>query len=108
MNIPTMIFEKLQIVKDFQTKYPTCHVGGSIGLYIRGIDLKRELNLSDLDFTIDEYDKDEKNILLDERSDQGDFDYAYKITTKNGRYTKIDIRVCPEPSFEIILERVSK
>jgi len=38
------------IIKKIQTKYPTCHVGGSIGLLLQGFDLKRDLSNADLDF----------------------------------------------------------
>jgi hypothetical protein len=42
---------KLQILREFQTKYPDSHVGGSIGLYLHGIDLKRDISRTDLDIT---------------------------------------------------------
>ena len=58
MTHENRINQKLEAVKDFQIKYPTSHVGGSVGLFIRGIDVKRSLNNSDLDITIDENMKD--------------------------------------------------
>lgn len=95
---------KLKALKEFQDNYPTSHVGGSIGLMIRGIDLKRDLFNSDLDITIDEYDLSKNTIdAIEQRSDTNDFDYAIKKVYANGEaYVKIDIRVCPEPSFDII------
>lgn len=57
----------------------------------------------DLDITVDEIGKDSllKNDY-DNRSDWSDFDVCAKKEHENGFYTKIDIRVNPEPSFEII------
>jgi len=94
---------RLKVLRDFQQKYPESHVGGSIGLLIRGIDLKRDLGLSDLDITVPE-----DNIIVSEidnaslRSDGNDFEYAIMIQSNNSQYVKVDIRVCPEPSFEIV------
>ena len=65
---------KLLALKEFQGKYPTSHVGGSIGLMLRGIDLKRDLLTSDLDITIDEYNFNENTIEgIQQRSDSNDF-----------------------------------
>jgi hypothetical protein len=92
---------KLETLKEFQEKYPTSHVGGSIGLYLRGIDLKRDLSKSDLDITIDELiEETDSFYLLDSSSD--DFDYTIEKHTDNGSCIKMDIRICPEPSFDVI------
>ena len=92
---------KLKTLKEFQEKYPTSHVGGSIGLYLRGIDLKRDLSKSDLDITIDELiEETDSFYLLDSSSD--DFDYTIEKHTDNGSCIKMDIRICPEPSFDVI------
>jgi len=97
------LFEfKLKVLKEFQDKHPTSHVGGSIGLMLRGIDLQRDLMDSDLDITVDEYVFTEDNVDgLEQRSDGNDFDYCVK-RIDNDLYTKIDIRVNPEPSFETV------
>ena len=47
---------KLKVFREFQLANPTAHLGGSLGLMLRGIDLLRNLNPSDLDVTVDEYD----------------------------------------------------
>lgn len=95
-----MIQEKLETIKEFQDKYPNSHIGGSIGLLIRGIDLQRDLRKSDLDITVDT----EVEIGGDytERSDHNDFDYAVQKDIGSGRYVKMDIRICPESQFEVI------
>lgn len=92
---------KLDTVLWFQKIYPNSHVGGSIGLMIRGIDLKRQLLTSDLDITTDIFDIKE-TAELENRSDGNDFDYALKKVHDAECYTKIDIRITPEPSFEVI------
>jgi hypothetical protein len=101
---------KLETLKEFQEKYPTSHVGGSIGLHLRGIDLKRDLNESDLDITIDDFVMENDNFVMENesineyvlRSDGNDFDYAIKKNVGDGSYVKMDIRVCPEPTFDVI------
>jgi len=97
--------QKLVTLKEFQDKYPTSHVGGSIGLFLRGINLLRDLSKSDLDITIDEMDiESEKSVLktYEETSDNNDFDLNIKKVLPDGHYVKIDIRICPEPSFDVI------
>lgn len=93
---------KLEAIRNFQTNYPTSHVGGSLGLMIRGIDLKRSLIMSDIDITIDEYEEIKTDESLEPRSDNSDFDFAYKINHTDNFYTKIDIRITPEPSFDVV------
>lgn len=97
-----LIEYKLETLRSFQEKHPTMHVGGSIGLMIRGIELKRDLSESDLDITIDEYEFNPSE-GMEERSDGNDFDYSIKQLHKDGCYTKIDVRVNPEPSFEKVM-----
>jgi len=96
-----MIKLKLEALREFQANHPTAHVGGSIGLMLRGIDLQRSLDKSDLDITVDEFvqSPDER---LDLRSDANDFDYAFSSPHRNGYYTKIDLRITPEPSYDVI------
>ena len=92
---------KLETLREFQQNYPTSHVGGSIGLFLRDINLQRDLSFSDLDITVDEY-KSNKEMELYDRSDANDFDYNVVKQHTPNRYTKIDIRVSPEPSFDVI------
>lgn len=93
---------RLNVIKSFQNKFPQAHVGGSIGLMLHGIDLKRDLSNSDIDMTVDDYIPE-----INEPSDYSynpsskDFDYQY-ISGKKDDYIKMDIRVNPEPGFEII------
>ena len=94
---------KLETLLEFQKSYPTSHVGGSIGLMLRGVDMKRSINMADLDITVDEFNKEDNKIdNLNERSDNNDFDFCVRKDHANDCYTKIDIRISPEPSFDII------
>lgn len=97
-----LISNKLEAIRKIQRKYPTSHVGGSIGLMLHGIDLKRDLSTSDLDITIDEYSETDKIKDIDKKSDNNDFDFSFKITNSDNTYIKIDFRINPEPSFDII------
>lgn len=94
---------KLETLSEFQEKYPTSHVGGSIGLFLRGVNLLRDLTKSDLDITIDDFVFEDESLKdYEKRSDANDFDYAIKKNIENDWYIKMDIRVCPEPTFDII------
>lgn len=92
----------LSVIKGFQDKYPTAHVGGSIGLFLRGIDLKRELGKSDIDMTIDFIPSDFHVDNLEESSEKHDFSNTFRAWDKDGRYIKVDLRESPEPSFDVI------
>lgn len=96
-----MIKFKLEALREFQANHPTAHVGGSIGLMLRGIDLHRSLAQSDLDITVDEFVLSDDG-KLDQRSDANDFDYALSFPHSKGYYTKIDLRITPEPSYDVI------
>jgi hypothetical protein len=96
-----MLKDLLKIVKEFEDKYPESHVGGSIGLYLQGIDLKRNWNDSDIDMKVRDWIPELENSKPNSISD---FDY---------RIDNVDIVVNPESSyiicyFEGVFYRVSK
>ena len=98
-----MIILKLETLREFQENYPNSCVGGSIGLMLHGIDLKRQLFCSDLDITVKEFNETKYSIdELAKRSDNNDFDYCLLKNHENGNYTKLDIRINYEFSFEVI------
>lgn len=99
-TLPKLMTLKLETLKEFQDKYPLSHVGGSIGLMLLGVKLPRILNKSDIDITVDEsFDEAESLKQYDKRSDTTDFDLNIEKKHENGYYTKIDVRINPEPSF---------
>lgn len=100
-NIP--IEDYLKTIKDFQAKFPMAHVGGSIGLFLHGVDLQRNIAQSDIDMTIDDYLPDNTKLeFYTESSENGDFDGQFRVDVSKSLYIKIEIRVSPEPSFDVI------
>jgi len=100
---------KLKVFREFQLQNPTAHLGGSLGLMLRGIDLQRNLGKSDLDVTVDEYELKNLEVdRLDLTSEGNDFDFCVRKEIQDndifskGSYVKMDIRVNPEPSFDKI------
>jgi len=96
---------KLQMLREFQAKYQDSHVGGSVGLYLWGIDLQRDISRTDLDLTVPDW-IDELSTTKGYReapSDVSDFDYSIMNKSKDYYFCcKMEIRVCPEPSFTVI------
>lgn len=105
---------KLKFLREFQEQYPTSHVGGSVGLMLQGIHLKRSLEKSDLDLIIDELDENEfftdfinkYDKPIDISSNTSDFDIRFSVNYDMEniwyKYTKVEIRINPEPSFDVI------
>ncbi len=50
----------LKVLQNFQIKYPNSQIGGSVGLFLLGYDLKRDLSKSDLDILCDNYKVERK------------------------------------------------
>ena len=103
---------KLEYISEFQQKYPNSHVGGSIGLFLHKIDLKRDLEESDIDITTDRFDKNNLSKLhnvrkpssgsTDEKG-KNDFDFAFTYYYPDKKTSiKIDICVNPAPSFDVV------
>lgn len=100
------IEDKLSILREIQDKYPMSHVGGSIGLMLYGVDLKRDISASDLDITcpflidygvVDRYQ---------DSSMVSDFDGTFNVQSKESVfYHKIELRVSPEPSFQNVMHK---
>lgn len=90
MNIDKQIL----IIKLLQKKHPTLHVGGSIGLLLHGLDLKRDLSGSDLDFCID------REIEVKNATNPGSGNDFHYTTTYRG--IGIEVRVDPAAGYECI------
>lgn len=94
---------KLQMLHEFQAKYPTSHVGGSVGLYLHGINLQRDISKTDLDITVSDFIEELKGDWNENPSDSSDFDYVKMHKSKDYYFCcKIEIRVCPEPSYTTV------
>jgi hypothetical protein len=101
-----LLKKKLEYIHEFQLEYPNSHVGGSIGLFLHRIDLKRDLDGSDIDMTVDIFDKNciDKRHLTRKSSgkNKDDFDVSFNAYQSKYKYIKVDLRINPEPTFEII------
>jgi len=94
---------KLEMLREFQAKYPDSHVGGSVGLYLHGINLQRDISRTDLDLTVPDWIDDLKGMYNENPSDASDFDYVKMHKSKDYYFCcKIEIRVCPEPSYTTV------
>ncbi len=94
---------KLEMLREFQEKYPGSHVGGSVGLYLHGINLQRDISRTDLDITVPDFIEELKGVYDEDPSDASDFDYVKMHKSKDYYFCcKIEIRVCPEPSYTIV------
>jgi hypothetical protein len=90
--------EKLEVLKQFQCDYPESVLGGSIGLFLHGVDLKRDLTMSDLDFCMPDCSKlveDRLNSeLVKHHQENSGSDFRHKVNLNHkteGYYTKVEI-----------------
>lgn len=99
-------FFDIELLKEIQTKYPMFHIGGSVGLYLHGVRLKRWYNphkSSDYDmvspyFVLPEGKVGNEEIeYLDAKASGNDFDETFIVGG-----TKVDIRIDPKQRYEII------
>ncbi len=94
---------KLESVKQLQTQYPLVHVGGSIGLFLHGIRLKRFYrNESDIDlvspyFILFEDFGDNQIDYINGKKSSNDFDDNFIFND-----VKVDCRIDPKQRYEII------
>lgn len=101
----------LPILRKIQEKYPMFHVGGSTGLFLHGLYLKRWganiNNRSDLDlispyFILPEDFEGIKVNYEDAKMSGNDFDETFMLETPDGGYCKVDYRVDPYQRYELI------
>lgn len=95
----------LDIIKKLQDKY-NFMIGGSISLHIAGYTLDRESGKIDLDIIMPYYQKlegdDELEIEeFDGKSSGNDYSQTYAISSKDGRFLKADVRICPQQVYDI-------
>ncbi len=97
----------LDQVRKIQEKFPLLHVGGSAGLFLHGVRLKRMQNGEhDLDL-IAPYFMLYENVEgitfqhNDPKSSGNDFDQTFTMTTDEGT-VKVDVRIDPKQAYEIV------
>lgn len=101
---------KLDLVASLQKKYPMLHVGGSVGLFLHGVRLKRmeREGAHDLDFISPYFFLPEEKLpleggkevevdYLDAKASGNDFDETFIVDG-----TKIDYRIDPKQRYKII------
>ena len=93
----------LDVIRELQENY-NIFFAGSSALYLYGLDLKREAG--DLDVIMPYYQKIKGGEGLiedveefDAKSSGNDFDKTFLLTTKDGRFLKIDLRINPTQSY---------
>lgn len=110
-NLYLSDYFKIELLKSIQTKYPMFHIGGSVGLFLHGVRLKRwykrenkySTKNSDFDMVTpyfvlpdDEIDGNEVE-YLDAKASSNDFDETFIVDN-----TKVDLRIDPKQRYEII------
>lgn len=101
----------LDILKELQSNY-NFSIGGSTALFIHGYSLKRKKGEIDFDIIMPYYqnikiNNKEDSLIegieeFDGKSSGNDFSKTYALTTNDGRFMKLDIRIKPEQSYEVV------
>jgi hypothetical protein len=102
----------LDVLRELQKKY-IFSIGGSCALFLQDIVLDRKSDSIDFDIIMPYYQKivgdpdNEDNIIdeveeFDGKASGNDFSRTYCLTTKDGRFIKLDVRIKPEQSYEIV------
>lgn len=101
---------RLEELKIIQTAYPTFSVGGSVGLWLQGFNIKRDEPVSDFDFVIPYYQrmdlfdfkKDDMVTEVDQmdnaKNSGNDFDYTNGITIE-GDFMLMDMKINPKAKY---------
>lgn len=102
---------KLNIVRALQSRL-NMYIGGSTALYLYGLVLDKNKD-SDLDLVMPYYqgmqDIVAKKDFIEEveefsgKKSGNDYDLTFAITTKEGAFAKLDIRIDPKQSYELIV-----
>jgi hypothetical protein len=97
--------KKLEFIRSLQEKYPTSHIGGSIGLLMHGYNLRDDYTHSDIDMTVDSGSKALEDAQKDSEelmSDVSEFDYRI-ATSRSGVSMKVDVKVDPTQKYNRII-----
>jgi hypothetical protein len=93
-----MLERKLKLIRLLQEKYDDLHVCGSIGLFLHGIDLGRDISSSDIDLVKSFDNIEQSNRVEEHESDGNDFDYA--IDFKDMHF---EVRIDPTQKFTTVI-----
>jgi hypothetical protein len=96
----TELNKKLETVRDILASYPTAHVGGSIGLYLQGIDLGRNFETSDIDIIMPKRPSDGTDIAEKDLSNSG-FDFTLELL-EGGKTPIAEIAIDPDAEFRTV------
>lgn len=101
----------LDIIQQLQEKYNFA-IGGSCALFLQGITLDRKKGSVDFDIIMPYYQKfdladftDENIEGIEEFDGKGsgnDYAHTFAITTKDGRFIKLDIKIKPEQKYTTV------
>ena len=102
----------VDIILELQSRY-NITIGGSVSLFLNGLELDRKSGSIDLDVVMPYYQKMRtkdfgKDSIIDEieevdaKKSGNDFMYTFCVTSKDGRFLKVDVRISPEQSYDII------
>lgn len=102
----------LDIIKKLQEKYQFA-IGGSCALFLQGITLDRAKGSVDFDIIMpyyqkfDEEDFSDDNFIdgveeFDGKGSGNDYAHTFAITTKDGRFVKLDVKIKPEQQYTTV------
>lgn len=97
----------LDVVQHLQKKYMFA-IGGSVALYLNGYKLKREANQIDFDVIVPFYQKIVPDKIIegaeefDAKTSGNDFSLTYAITTHDGRFLKLDVKIDNKQRYDIV------
>lgn len=104
---------RIKELKIIQKTYPDFSIGGSVGLYLQGFDIKRDKPVTDFDFTIPYFKRldlrdfngdtnvTEVDQMDDAKNSGNDFDYTNAIVI-NGEFILMDMKIDPKYRYNIV------
>lgn len=99
---------EFELIKHLQRTNSTCHIGGSLGLFLHGFALNRLKSWNiDLDIIMPYFQLPHTNneIIISstlKKNSGNDFNYFYNARIKGGSAIKIDVKIDNTQAYEII------
>lgn len=97
----------LDIIRELQKDY-NFSIGGSAALHLQGLTLERNKGQIDFDVVMPYYQKivgyagKYEVEEFDAKSSGNDFSITYALTTPDGRFLKLDVRIKPEQNYDLV------